>query len=503
MMQALFSSKMKIYAVPACLFLAGLVLRVRQYLTGRSLWVDEAMLALNIVNRNMQELFTPLDYDQGAPLGFLLIENLFHLLLGRSEYALRLFPLILGILSMGLFHGLLQRLLRYEVARWIALALFVFNPRLIYYSSEVKQYIVDVFVTLMLMLLALPLMETRARMKDRLWFTAAGFLALWFSHPVLFVLAGIGLVLLMDAIQRRDFENLRATLGMGVLWVATIVLLYLLLLKDLQQNAYMKEYWQSGFLPLPAWSDLPWFSRVVSENIRLQLGIIYVVPLTVTLLLLGWFHFWKRQRTVAFTIAAILLMLVTASALHLYPVLERMILFTVPLGLLLLGAAVELLYESLPIRGAANTLVVLALAGFLLYGPVITAAGNFLRPRYYEHIHPAMSTLRDMWREGDVLFVTHGAVPAFEYYARAYGLEHVAYDSNTRQDYSEPQHIIQQLQELNGQPRVWVLMSHVYEKDGFNEKEFILDHLQENGTRKREFRMPGTNVYLYLYDLGN
>ena len=41
------------------ILVAGVLLRLRQYLTGRSLWLDEAMLALNIVNRNYGELFQP------------------------------------------------------------------------------------------------------------------------------------------------------------------------------------------------------------------------------------------------------------------------------------------------------------------------------------------------------------------------------------------------------------------------------------------------------------
>ena len=84
------------------------MLRLRQYLTGRSLWADEAMLALNIVTRDFAGMFQPLDYDQGAPIGFLLVEKLFHALLGKHELALRLFPLLVGLISLWLFYRLLN-----------------------------------------------------------------------------------------------------------------------------------------------------------------------------------------------------------------------------------------------------------------------------------------------------------------------------------------------------------------------------------------------------------
>ena len=80
-------------AAAAILILAGVVLRIRQYLTGRSLWADEAMLALNIVERDFAGMFRPLEYDQGAPIGFLLVEKLFNAILGKHEFALRMFPM--------------------------------------------------------------------------------------------------------------------------------------------------------------------------------------------------------------------------------------------------------------------------------------------------------------------------------------------------------------------------------------------------------------------------
>ena len=38
---------------------------------------------------------------------------------------------------------------------------------------------------------------------------------------------------------------------MGLFWVATLGFLYFLILEDIQQNAYMQEYWQGGFFPFP------------------------------------------------------------------------------------------------------------------------------------------------------------------------------------------------------------------------------------------------------------
>jgi hypothetical protein len=486
----------------ALLFLIGIGLRLRQYLTGRSLWIDEAMLALNIVNRVIMGLFKPLDYDQGAPLGFLFVEKIFNLLLGRNEYAFRLFPLLAGILSIWIFHLLLKRIVLSEAALYTGLALFVLNPRLIYYSSEVKQYILDVFVTIALFLLAAPLLESRERRNDFIYLAVAGFLALWFSHPALFVLAGIGITLVVLYVQRRDYLGLRYILGIGLFWAVTIAVLYLLILNDIQQNAYMKEYWQGAFLPMPPWTDLTWYIRVLNENIGLQFGIPYAVYLVFGFMLFGWFMLWKSQRGYAIAIAFVILFTLIASSLQLYPVLERMILFTIPIGLILIGKSIDVLYSNLPKRGSLNLLMTVIVAGYLVYGPLTTSVGYFINPRYYEHMRPAMENLRASWKAGDAMFVSNGAVPAFEYYAPMYDLEGASYRSSERQDYEEPQKLLEQLDALQGQRRVWILMSHVYENNGFNEKDVILDYLKQHGTRKREFRMPGTSVYLYLFDLG-
>jgi Dolichyl-phosphate-mannose-protein mannosyltransferase len=489
-------------AIVLLLILLGALLRVRQYLTGRSLWADEAMLALNILNRNFAGMFRPLDYDQGAPIGFLLIEKLFNSILGKNELALRLFPLIIGLISLWLFYLLLKRITS-GAGLLTALALFAFNPRLVYYSSEVKQYIVDVVVTILLLLFAAPVFNSAPRKKDFARLTLAGLIALWFSHPALFVLAGIGLGLVIITLKERNYASLGLVIGMGTLWIVEIAFLYSLILKDISQNAYMREYWQGAFLPMPLWSDPGWFNMAINQNIGVQFGIPYAVYFVLLLMLVGWIVLFYQNQNYAIVFACILLITLTASALQFYPVFERMILFLIPIGSILIGSAVQAFYQRSQKYQFLSALSTSVLIGFLIYGPLVTSFQNFVQPKYFEHIRPTMEYLRDTWKDGDALFVSNGALPAFRFYAPFYGLENIPYEFGERQDYQNPQNILSQLNLLQGKPRAWILLSHVYEKGEFNEKDFILNSLDQIGEKKREFRMPGTSVFLYLYDLGN
>ena len=485
------------------LILLGALLRLRQYLTGRSLWADEAMLALNVVNRNFAGMFRPLDYDQGSPIGFLLLEKFFNSILGKSEFALRLFPLLVGLISLWLFYLLLKRITSVASGAGLltALALFAFNPRLIYYSSEVKQYILDVAVTISLLLIAAPVFNTFPRKKDFAWLTLGGMIALWFSHPATFVLGGIGLALIIVTLQRRDHSNLRFVIGMGLLWILEIAFLYLLILKNLSQNAYMREYWQGAFLPMPPWSDPGWFAKAIHENIGIQFGIPYAVYFVFLIMLIGWVVLFVQNQSYAIVFTCILLVTLTASTLGMYPVFERMILFLIPIGLILIGEAVAAFSQRVQRFHFLGAFSIVFLADFLIYGPLFTSVQNFVEPKYFEHIRPSMETLRDSWKDGDAIYLSYGALPAFRFYAPFYGLENISYEFGQREDYQNPENILNELASFEDQPRAWILLSHVYEKGDFNEKDFILKTLNQIGEKKREFRVPGTSVFLYLYDL--
>lgn len=289
---------------------------------------------------------------------------------------------------------------------------------------------------------------------------------------------------------------------MGILWLLEIGCLYLLILKNLSQNAYMRDYWQGAFLPMPPWSNPGWFLKAIDENIGIQFGIPYGIFVVLLVMLIGWVLMAYENQGYAVAIACILLITLTASALRLYPVFERMILFLVPIGLLLVGKAMEAFYQRVRRFDLLGIVTILFLSGYLLYGPFVTSLQNFREPKYFEHIRPSLETLRDSWKDGDALFVSSGALPAFRFYAPFYGLENVNYEFGKREDYREPANILRQIDSLKGKPRVWILFSHVYQMGNFNEKDFVLKTLNQMGEKKREFRVPGTSVFLYLYNLG-
>jgi hypothetical protein len=494
----------------------GAILRLRQYFSGRSLWADEAMLALNIVDRNFAELFKPLEYDQGAPLGFLLVEKLFNSIFGRNELVLRFFPLLAGLVSLWLFYLLIMSLRHLPrttgarggdsrrsvaVAPWrhnlLALALFAINPQLVDYTSEAKQYIVDVAVALALLLLAIPIFQNQFSRKNFILLAVAGILALWFSHPSLFALAGIGVALVIQFLQTRDYKNLRITFGVGLLWLANFTLLYFINLRQLSQNDYLANYWTDGFISLFPWSDFNW----LSDLIKYQLDVQFLPLFVAVLILIGWFALFREERSFALAFAFTTIFAFTASALHLYPVSGRLSLFLIPLGILLLAKAIEFSQKTFSSNKFVSLGITILLSGYLLVNPLLTSFQNFISPKYHEHIRPTMQVLADSWKDGDALFVTAWAEPAFRYYAPFYGLEDAEYVSSKIEDYPDGETLKSRISPLVGEKRAWVLFSHVYEQSGFNERDYLVAYLNEIGEKRREILKSGTSVYLFFYDL--
>jgi hypothetical protein len=288
---------------------------------------------------------------------------------------------------------------------------------------------------------------------------------------------------------------------LGAAWLANLGLVYFVSLRGLSQNTFLLDYWQENFIPMPPWSDWSWFESVFRGLLQKQIGIYVSSWLVVVLILVGFIFLFNKSNSFASILLAIFTIVLTASALRLYPLGGRLSLFLSPVLIVLISQSIDAVEHRLNSQYKIGGIIALLIGSYLLYSPVSESIGNFRTPKYYEHIRPSMATLADNWEAGDVLFISNGAVPAFRFYAERYGLGDIKFQPSTASDYLAPSNILSHIKPLDRESRVWVLITHVYEKNDFNERDFILTYLDTIGDKKREFRSPGTSVYLFLYDL--
>ena len=176
----------------------GVALRIWQYAANPSIWVDEAAIARNVLDRHPSQLFGALDYGQVAPPGFLLGVKLSVALLGVSEYALRLVPFAAGILSPALFFVVARTVLR-PVGTIVATLMFSIAIPLVYFSSNLKQYSSDITLTLLTIGIALRLRRTPLTLRSACGFALLSISLLFCSHAAVFPLTVAGVVVFADA----------------------------------------------------------------------------------------------------------------------------------------------------------------------------------------------------------------------------------------------------------------------------------------------------------------
>ena len=224
----------------------GVTLRGIHFYSNRSLWIDEARLAINVLCRSYLSLARPLAYDQTAPLLFLWAEKLVTGVLGPGEQALRLLPFAAGLASLTLTYALAKRFIN-EAGAVLAAALVAVGPSLIYFSNEAKPYSLDALVTIALLFLTLEWMPARDRSPAWKALLAAGAVSVWLSSPAPFVLAGV-IVVILSSRDRTASERLRYAATAAIVWGASFILAYVLVLRSAAKNSYLQRFWSYSLL---------------------------------------------------------------------------------------------------------------------------------------------------------------------------------------------------------------------------------------------------------------
>lgn len=409
---------------------AGSVLRLRAYAAARPLWLDEAMLALNITGRTLGDLLHPLAMDQSAPVPFLWAEHMVTRVAGVNELALRALPLLAGLLVLIVVWRLATRLLT-PAARPLAVGIAAFSPALIYYANEVKPYGLDALCCGVVVLAALDLLEFEPAPPAWPRFWLVGTVAVLTSAPAFLVLAGVVPALLM-APGRATIPRWRQRVVLtGIGWAILFGAVYFGVYRAAAQNAYLQTYWNGYFLDPLSSGLLGRLRTTVGATLRdFFLGegggwrtgaaMLLLVPCGIGAVRLGRIH----GRPAAALLVLPLLAAFAASALHRYPIAPRLMLYSAPLWILLVVAGLDELGERLAGRRAPWLLTAAAAVSLVL--PVRSAVAELRSPSRPQDIRPLVQLFQQRHAAGDAVYIFGRAVPAWTFYTTDWGAPDLA-----------------------------------------------------------------------------
>lgn len=522
-----WSSNLNLAAIAVVVTVAlGAAFRLVQYFADRSLWFDEAMLVLNILDRSALHLTGTLDFEQLAPIGFLEGEKLATHIFGASELSLRLLPLLFSLLALPVFALLARRVVGTRGAA-LASCVLACAPGAVYYASEVKQYSGDLAVAVLLLALGVALLDPALTPRRRLAAALIGAVAIPFSTSSMFVAGGVIATLAARYILRRDRES-RVALYPALVWAVSVLGFVVFTVKR-------AGHLQAALAPPSSGTELSGSSAYGTSHLRVIRELASAIwrsagypdsaperylhwPL-VLLAIVGVIVLARRRPWVAAMIVLPFAAVGLASWVHRYPIFDRTVLFLVPSALLALAEGAAALMRG--VNGFGTRGVVAAgVAAAVVVSPLVQGFENAAHPIRHEEVKSTIKFIRSGWRPGDGLFVDDETRFAFRYYLQCKCL-HAAESAWTFNEApgrpghdpdpltSDPPRFVvgdlaatlpqfeRRLGQLRGRGRVWIVYSHTGSNDRSTQIEKLVHTLDQRGKQLAAYRTVGAAAYLY------
>lgn len=407
------------------IIILGVFLRFFHYFTNRSLWLDEGYLVSSLLRFDYKELLNfPLDYQQKAPIGFLLAVKFFLTVFGDSQYTLRIVPLMSGIASIFLFIPVIRYFLN-DWGRVISMTIICLSPAFIYHSVEIKQYSTELFCSILSLYIVLKFKNLDKR-SDFFLLSFYGTVILWFSYSSIFILGGIGIGLSIYYLTTKQWRALLKSIIPFLTWLTSFSILFFLFIKKTPDAEWVVKWFRfyGNFMPLPpkSLSDVNWFFVCFYRMLDYPLGLLWnfasvggvgnifniVIKMPFLPLLLifnGVYHCYKLSRENLILLISPLFLVFLASGLEYYPLTERFWVFASPLFLIFIGIGTDMVSI-----GKRTELVKIGLVTLTIISPIIQAFGSVKnQDKFYVHKKSyqkeIFETVNSEFRKGDAVYI--------------------------------------------------------------------------------------------------
>ena len=508
----------------------GIALRLIRYLYNTPLWFDESVIAADIINRPLTAFIHPSpDYTQTGPFSFFILSKIVIQAFGNSEYALRLVPLLFGIISLFLFYKVAREIVNPH-ALPVAVALFAVLDPLIYYSSELKPYSGDVMFTLLILTLTTYKKE-KLNVQRIFMFTVVGAIALLSSNPSVFVLAGVGTGLFITCLKKKEWAVLRGRLVVLIVWAFSFIAVYLIYTRnitaEMAQNVSIEKAFkmEDYFMPFPPRSleHIKWYIDTFFDTFLFQDTIIYVKRVALSgimalAFLVGSVSMFFDKKEKFYVLVFPILLTLLAAAMHQYPFKGRQILFLAPVFLIIISEGAEYIRSRI---NEKSVIIGAVFMGLLFIYPVSWAAYHVKKPLIRSEIRLVLNYIKDNWQDNDLIYVHFFAQYEMEYYLKYHpkpikfddsdyitgkgprGWYNIWRKNRVPERYKEVtdqsrddliKEYMHDLDQMKGRQRVWILFG-----GDITMQNVFLSHLDSIGKRHDSFGKAGLGM-TYLYD---
>ncbi len=435
----------------------GVLIRAVAYLQNRSLYLDEILLALNVMQRSFGELATPpLGLHQMAPIGFLYLSKAVVILLGCSEMALRLVPFAAGLAGLAVFPFVAEKCLRREAIPY-AMTFCALSFGLIYYSSEFKQYSLDGLASMLLCLVGFSILQQTK--KSRPIILVIQLLTIMFaclaSFSSFFVSLSVLIVLVSNTWTSKQWEKLLLICLVGCCMALCFCVTFETSFRTIDPGgraSFLSDWTRAhAFMPvaIPGDGRFLWLATKPSAPLLMVHPSPEMQGLLAFVWIVGAASLFRRSRQ---NLALLLLpaaFALIASSFEIYPWSGRFLVFLAPMVCLFLGEGTLLLFNSLrkktPIVATMLcTLILLSLVGINAYDIA------FLRSK--EDSRTVFQYIQGSGSPFDTMYLYDHCVHHFKYYSKSIDFGDCATDTGYN---SEPEFFHQH---FPGQ-RVWVVYS--------------------------------------------
>jgi hypothetical protein len=395
----------------------GVAIRIVRLVIPSPIWGDEAMLALNFIDRDYAGLTRCLSNAQVAPILFLWCERFVLINVGTADWAMRLIPFLTSVGGVFLFWDFARRTVS-PTAATLAVGIMAVSVWPVSMAATVKPYSGDLFWSAMLLALAARWYQRPERLWPLVGLVVAIPFALGSSYPVVFVAGAVSLYLLPVAWRaRRPAQALFVSYNLAML--AAFVVTYLVVGRAQidpdsgTTGSFMRWYWRNGFFPESVWQWPLWF-------LQANTGRMFAYPLgdsnggstaTTLLFLMGVWLCWRNESRSLLIVCLVPFALnLVAAALGKYPYggCCRLSQHLAPAVCLLAGVGWAYVLEWYAPRRADRLGLVRLAAGFLIVFGTVELVHRCVKvdhdqiSRFGAHLH---NELNEELQPGDRIVV--------------------------------------------------------------------------------------------------